>query len=128
MNAYCELKNMLCDELEEIISKGELSTGELDIVDKLTHSIKSLETIIAMNESGYGYSCDKYYPGNSYARNQKRDSMGRYSRDTGRGYRVNYSRDEGHEYMLEQLRTMLSDATSDKEREAIHKCIAQIEK
>lgn len=125
MNAYCELKDMLCSELEEIVSKGELSTGELDIVDKLTHSIKSLETIIAMND----YSCDnKYYTGNSYARNRKRDSMGRYSRDIMYDHRdKEYSRENNKVYMIEQLESMLIDAKTEKEREAIRKCINQIE-
>ena len=62
-DVYNELKEMLRDELDKVVKKGELTSGSLDVIDKITHSIKSIETIMAMN----GYS-------------NKRDSMGRYSR------------------------------------------------
>ena len=60
MEYYHDLKKMLCKELEEIVRQGELSTGDLDVVDKLTHSIKSLVTIMAMEDSGYSYGVRKY--------------------------------------------------------------------
>ena len=50
MKSYEKIKEMLCEELETIAKKGELTAGSLDTVDKLTHAIKSLETIIAMSE------------------------------------------------------------------------------
>ena len=78
------LRDMLCDELEKVTMKGELSAGSLDVVDKLTHSIKSIDTIMAMEGNsrenrGGSYRYDR---GGSYAR--RRDSMGRYSRDDAR--------------------------------------------
>lgn len=48
MEALYKLKDMLCEELEEYGRKGELSAGSLDIVDKLSHALKSLTTVIAM--------------------------------------------------------------------------------
>ena len=86
-----KLRDMLEKELHTITDKGELSAGSLDIIDKLTHSIKSIDTIMAMEGSshdGYysrdGYSRDRYAydDGNSYRR--KRDSMGRYSSEYSR--------------------------------------------
>ena len=60
-----ELKEMLCDELDKIASKGELTAGTLDTVQKLTHSLKSVETIMAME--GYGDSYDDWsYEDGSY--------------------------------------------------------------
>lgn len=120
MHKMEELKQMLMDELNKVTKKGELSAGSLDVVDKLTHSIKSIDTIIAMDEAGYsnGYSgrnnTDMSYDrGNSYARgigsNAKRDSMGRYSRD--------YAMDDLHD----KLKEMMEDATNEREREAIRK-------
>ncbi len=87
-----ELEHMLCDELDKIAEHGELTAGSLDTVQKLTHSIKSLKTIEAMDD----YSNDDYSRGNSY----RRDSMGRYSRDD---YRRGYSRDMDKHQMMEQL-------------------------
>ena len=74
---------------------GELSAGDLEYLDKLTHTMKSLKTTIAMIEAdddGYSgnYGGRYYYEnggrsnarggrgGNSYARGRSR---GRYSRD-----------------------------------------------
>ena len=74
-----ELKEMLCEELEKIAREGELTAGSLDTVDKLTHSIKSIATIMAMEDSGYSRDYVDKYRGASYA--QRRDSMGRYSID-----------------------------------------------
>lgn len=51
--------------------------------------------------------------GNSYRR--RRDSMGRYARD------------EGKDRMIERLHDMMSKATSEKEREALKRCISTLE-
>ena len=91
MKGMEELRDMLCDELDNITAQGEITTGSLDIIDKLTHSIKSIDTIMAMEESGYSNDGrmmrydDGYSRRGSYARgrgrNARRDSRGRYSRD-----------------------------------------------
>ena len=50
MEALYELKEMLMTELEEYGRKGDLSAGSLEIVDKLTHTIKNLCKIIEAYE------------------------------------------------------------------------------
>lgn len=89
------LRDRLCDELDELTSVEKINTSSLDAIDKLTHSIKSIDTILAMEQSKYsnGYSYagrggnDGYsnawnlsrvpdMRGYSYA---NRDNMGRYS-------------------------------------------------
>jgi len=73
-----ELRKMLCMELDKITKRGEIATPQtLEIIDKLTHSIKSIDTILAMQEAGY--SNDYMRSDHSYARH--RDSMGRYADD-----------------------------------------------
>ena len=94
----------------------------------------------------YGTSYDD---GMSYARgrgrNAKRDSMGRYSRgmmhhddmsyERGASYarggrggrRGGYSRADAKEEMIEKLEDMMHEAETPKEREAIKRCIMQIE-
>ena len=119
-----ELKEMLCEELDKIAKKGELSTGSLDVIDKLTHSIKSIDTIMAMEDAGYsekGYSREndgRMMRGNSYARgrgsNAKRDSRGRYSSD--------YAMDDLHD----KLQEMMEEASNEREREAIRKVMNMI--
>lgn len=124
-----ELKEKLCDELEEIARKGELGAGDLEIVHKLTDTIKNLDKIEMLEEDG-GYSRagdweadmrGTYGRGSSY-RGRKRDSMGRYSRD-GRMY----SRGDAKEHMMEQMEMLMDQAGSEREREAIRRCMGQLE-
>lgn len=135
MQTYHDLKDMLCRELDEITRKGELTAGSLDTVDKLTHSIKSLETIIAMNEAQDGES--GYYPymggyrsyedgmrdsrrGRSGAR--RRDAMGRYSREN-RGY----SSTDAREDMIEDLRELMNEAPDETTKKHYQKFIRELE-
>lgn len=121
-----ELRDMLCTELWKVSKKGEISSpAELEAIDKLTHSIKSIDTIMAMEESyGNEYSERNYDNGNSYARGRsryaKRDSMGRYSRDR-------YSYDDSKEAMLEHIEQMMNSNTDERMRQAIRDFKYQIE-
>ena len=45
MDAIYELKEKLCDELEEYGDK-KLDAGSLEVIDKLAHTIKNLDKII----------------------------------------------------------------------------------
>ena len=119
MKTYHDLKDMLCEELDEITRKGELTAGSLDTVDKLTHSIKSLETIIAMNEAQDGESGYYPYMGRSY---QRRDMRGRYSRDN-RGY----SRDDARDSMIHELREIMQDAPDDHTKKRFQSFIRELE-
>lgn len=103
MHKLHELKEMLCEELEEYGSKGKLDVGSLDVVDKLAHAIKNIDKIIeAKDEYSYADRRGMRYD-NSYAR---RDSMGRYSRRDG------YSRDE-NEFRME-LKELIEDAPNER--------------
>ena len=132
-----ELKEKLCDELEEIARKGEFSAGDLEAVHKLTDTIKNLDKIEMLEDGGYSQAGDweiegrAYNRGNSYAR-RKRDSMGRYSRD-GRmmrgGYRDGrmYSRAEAKDEIMEKIEDMMEDADP-KEKEILRRTMDQLEK
>ena len=129
-----ELKEKLCDELEEIANKGELGAGDLEIIHKLTDTIKNLDKI-GMLEDGYSQAGDweiegrAYNRGNSYAR-RKRDSMGRYSRD-GRAMRYRddrmYSRAEAKEDIMDQIEDMMGDA-NEKEKAILRRAMTELEK
>ena len=131
MDYMHELKEKLCDELEEIARQGELGAGDLEIVHKLTDTIKNLDKIEMLEDGGYSQAGDweiegrAYNRGNSYAR-RKRDSMGRYSRE-GRGGRGGYSRHDAKEAMMEQMEMLMEQAGSEREREAIRRCMGQLE-
>lgn len=81
---YC-ICDSVCRKLHEHAEKidkqrnGEFPSNNLDEIDKLTHTLKSLKTTIAMMEaeprSGWG-SSERYMPSSYRGRN----SMGRYTR------------------------------------------------
>lgn len=127
-----ELKEKLCDELEEIARKPEMGAGDLEIIHKLTDTIKNLDKIEMLEDGGYSQAGDweadvrgTYGRGSSY-RGRKRDSMGRYSRE-GRGGRGGYSRHDAKEAMMEQMEMLMDQAGSEREREAIRRCMGQLE-
>ena len=132
MNELYDLKEMLMKELSEYGSKGELSTGTLDVVDKLTHTLKNLCKIIEetegysgdyMNGGNGSYNRGSYNRGGSYRRSYRggsyrHDSRGRYANDGG------YSRGGD---MIEELRDLMQDAPDDKTKQEFQRFISKIE-
>lgn len=137
MHDKIEQLHELCESVMREVEKtneklrmagGELSAGDMEYLDKLTHTLKSLKTTISMMEAeDDGYSSDYGYTyaqggnrgrgGNrggrmrsytgSYAR-QRRDSMGRYSRDEDfKGMLEDAMEEAPNESIRQQLRSML---------------------
>lgn len=71
MQSLEKIKGMLCDELDEIAEKGELTAGALDTVDKITHTLKNINKIMECEE-------DPEY--SRYSRGGDWNASGRYSR------------------------------------------------
>lgn len=134
-----EMCHTLGDKISEANEKlrstrGDLTGGDLTYIDTLSHALKSIKTIMAMEEGGYshnmgysgysendGYNGDysgRYYPGSSYARNRRRDSMGRYSR---RGY------SRAADDVVEQLRDVMDSSTDERAKQEIQKLISKME-
>lgn len=84
---------------------------------------------------GGSYDGGNSYDGGSYARgrgrNAKRNSMGRYSRESGYSrdgsYSMGYSRDGGKEEFVEQLREMMQEAPDESSRQSIQRMIQKME-
>lgn len=152
-----DLCETISNEIEEANAKirkagGKLTAGDVDYIDKLTHTLKSLKTTVAMMEADEGeYSNadgNGAYTGNmggsyarggnrggnrggSYARdgrgrgsNAKRDSMGRYSRRGGSYRDGGYSRDGGG--VREMLEDAMEEAQTEREREAIRRAMMEL--
>ena len=68
------------------------------------------------------------YEGGSYdgRRGRDADNDGRYSENSNRSYR-GYSRHTSKERMIEKLEMMLSEASTEREREAIKRCMEQLD-
>lgn len=90
------LRDTLCGELEKVARKEEISTNDLDIIDKLTHSIKNLDKVMLGNEmiEEYGYDFPSY---SGARRGRDGDSDGRYN-EGGRRGRSRDSYDRSYDY------------------------------
>ena len=136
MEYMYELKDKLCKELDEIARKSEMGAGDLEIIHKLTDTIKNIDKIDMLEDDGYsqaGYRDrgSSYNRGSSYANRGKHYVRGHYSRDgysmEGRGNRGGYSRHDAKEAMMEQMEMLMEQAGSEREREAIRRCMSQLE-
>lgn len=147
LHELCEtISREIGDANEKIRSAGgKLTAGDVDYIDKLTHTLKSVKATIAMMEDegdysgrsyadgqggsyrGYSREGGSYRGGNggsyrgSYARgrgsNAQRDSMGRYS---SRGY----SREND---LVDQLHDMMQDAPNEAIRRDIQRLAEKVE-
>lgn len=123
MDELYELKEKLCRELQEYVG-GDITAGSLQTIDLLTHSIKSLDTIMAMEDAGYS---NDGYNGYSGYRGQRRDSMGRYADggsygryyDDGMYRNRRYSREEGVSMLSQEIERLMDDAKTPEEREVL---------
>lgn len=117
---YCErIEKELGELYTKKIEKSEvLSPADVDVTDKLLHSMKSIKTVLAMleydDESDNGYS-GKNYSAPTYMR--RRYNNGGYSGNTGNSR--GYSRDSEKQDMIRKLENMMSRVRSDDEAMAI---------
>jgi hypothetical protein len=140
MNDLHELCETIMREVADANDKireagGRLTSGDVDYIDKVTHTLKSIKSTIALmeNEGGSydsGSYNDSYDRGSyRYSRNDNgsygrgrgryanRDSMGRYSSH-------GYSRDDG---MVEKLRELMQDAPNEQVRQDFQRLIQKME-
>lgn len=147
----------LCETIKEEIAEanekikkagGKLSGSDVEYIDKLTHSLKSIKAVLSMMEDDEEDEYSSRYPmsyrgrsyrggsyryddgmmdeGRSYARdgrgrgsNAQRDSMGRYS-----SRMDGYSR---HGDAVEALREAMESAPDDRTRMEIQRLIEKME-
>lgn len=147
-----ELKETIGHEIMEANqqikkSGGDLNTADIDMIDKLAHSMKSLVGTCIMLEGEEGYSNDYMnmpYYGGGYSSRRGYSREGRENRNGG-GYSGNYgsySQREGRGYSREgrnsygysrtgdwsdQLRMMMDDAPDEGTRMEIKKLIDRMD-
>lgn len=147
MHKMMELRDKLMDELEQQADR-QLTEQSLELIDKLAHAIKCIDTIEAMDQSSYeiresresresrdGYSGRRYREGGSRegysgrrgggSSRKRRNSMDGYSND---GYsneysgRRGYSRDEAKDKLIDEMEGMMGDVSPEAQH-AIQKAI-----
>lgn len=154
----------LCETIKEEIAEankkiknagGKLSAGDVEYIDKLTHSLKSIKAVMAMMEdedsgeySGrMSYARDgrsgRSYRGGSYRYDDgmmvgSYEQGGSYARD-GRGRGSNAQRDSRGRYssrmdgysrhgdVVESLREVMEEAPDERTRQEIQRLIEKME-
>lgn len=132
--AMYELRNMLCDELDELARKGDLGAGDLEIAHKLTDTIKNIDKIEMMEDDGYSRDGDYLRDGN-YSRggDWRADMRGTYGRGSsyarrGTHYvRGHYSRADSMEHLREQINDMMRETDDDRVKEALRRAASLME-
>lgn len=115
-----KLKKMLCKELDELAEKGELGSGSLEIVHKLTDTIKNIDKIEMLDEDAQSERGSSYNGGNWMAN-------GNYSGRRGRGANGRYvSRAEARDDMMSMLEDARMSAGDEREREVIDRAMSQL--
>ena len=144
MKELMNLKQMLCEELEEYGRSPELSKSSLEMIDKLAHACKNVCKIIEAKEEEQYSMADGSYRGGSYRGGSMRGSYddgsyrGGYSRD---GY---YYDDGGNSYrrgrdrmgrfisrdgseMAHKLRDMMQEAPDEATKREIQRLADKME-
>lgn len=138
-----KIRKMLCRELEEYGEKNRISGNELEMLWKLTDTVKNLNKIEMLEgsmEDEYsqrrgGYSRAMSYDDDmSYARgrgsNARRDNMGRYSSEddySENSYARRYSREGAKDHIMRKLGEMMEEADPN-EREILKQTMRKLEK
>ena len=105
---YEDICDRLDKELEEYfysIRNEKMRPEELDVLDKLLHSVKSVSTIKAMNNAGEEWERGDYYK-KDYDNGERSESHG-------------YSGHSEKDIVMSKLQKMMNDASDPREREAI---------
>ena len=126
--AMYDLRNMLCEELDELARKGELGAGDLEIAHKLTDTIKNIDKIEMMEDDGYSRDGDYSRGGDWQA--DMRGTYGRGSSYARRGthyVRGHYSRADSMEHLREQINDMMRETDNDRVKEALRRAASLME-
>ena len=122
---YEEAKEKFCDALAEIVEgKQRFNADDLRLAKEAISGLYKVTILMEMENDNYSYA-----DGMSTA---KRDSRGRYSRDSGdnyghhtgtrgggRNYSYRYSRDEAKKDMAEEIKELMQYAENETERSVL---------
>lgn len=137
LESTCEVVSEQLGDMVRKIKNNGMTSGDLETLDKLTHTLASVKKTMKMEEDGEysGYypmggvyardggsynRGDGSYNRGSYARgrmNARRDSMGRYSGERG------YSRND----LADKMRELMDEAPDDRTRQDIQRMVEKLE-
>lgn len=120
---YQMLEEKYCDELQEFADQ-ELTMSNLEIIHKLTDTIKNIKKILSMDDMGGRYS---RYEGNVNTTNSMRRGMSRnYSYDSDMGMAESHRRYSRDDDSIHQLQKLLNDnRLSVEEKKSLRRMIEE---
>lgn len=147
MHKMMMLRENLMDELEKFADKP-LNDQSLEIVDKLAHAIKCIDTVVAMEQQesresreSRGYSGRSYRDGGGMSGRRYRDDYsedgmsgrryrdggmsGRRRRDSLGRYADGYSNDEAKDRLMSEMEGMMGEVSPEAQH-AIRKAITAL--
>lgn len=151
LHEMCETITKAITQANEKIrtAGGKVSSADMDYIDKLTHSLKSVKTTIAMMEAedmDNGEYSERYYrDGGSYRRGSYRNMRdgyrgsydsnsyddGSYARGRGRYAQRDsmgrYSSDGYSNGMVDELRDLMQQAPDEATRQEMQRLIQKME-
>lgn len=129
MHELMNLKEMLCQELENYGKSRELSPSSLEMIDILAHACKNVCKIIESKEDmgGGSYRDNSYYGGGrAYSRDGYYYDDGGMSTRRGRDRMGRFTSRDGSE-MARKLRDMMGEVTDDGLKYEIKKLADKME-
>ena len=137
MDAMHEICEKFKDELEEFARQDKFTSEDIRIIDAITHTIKSIATIKAMEGSGYSYrtyraSYNRDGRGGSYGEDEwEREHSERSMRGGRDGYNYRtdrYSRDDSRDMLLKYAEKIMSHTDDAEVKRAAQALMAEIDK
>ena len=124
-----KLREKMCKELDALAARPNLNMGELELVHKITDTIKNLDKISMLEDSGYsetrgrGRSRSSYgYDDSSYDGYMSDDGYSDRARHYVRGHYSNHSKKGLIDYMEE----LIDETNSEHERMTLQRCLSQL--
>ena len=128
MDVMHEICEKFKDELAEFARQDKFTVEDIKIIDAITHTIKSIQTVKAMDAHGYSYR--------SYAPSYNRDSdewegesrAMRGSRRDGYTYRDGRSRDDSRDMLRKHAEKIMTHTDNADVRHAAEMLLMEIDR
>ena len=121
MQVLHELKNMLLEQVDAVVKKGDISYSELECMYKVVDIVKDIETIFAMADEGYSQAMSR----EDYSGRRGRDSRGRYTSRDGSYNSYNSYNYSGHS-LKEKFQNMMRETQNDEERQKLQRFMQEL--
>lgn len=110
LEKLCRIVERQIEKAVDVLDRegGKLPANDAEYLDKLTHTLKSIKTTLAME--GYGSS-------------GRRDSMGRYARE---GSYDSYGSSMHGDNVREELRRMMNETGDERVKRALHEAMREL--